>query len=475
MKNRLYFWCPDSKKEQTLSILKSYENFFKSSVDVFNLLKCKSNHELIPEDWDSSLIFNLYDCNNENISIINSEISFLYSIIPFIIYDISKFEDEIQSLFSKSNELSDFITIDKTVKINKLDQLLNEKQVNYINKKEKYLKSLIDISLSKKDEKPLHFHQLIENSINFLNKEINVPYFILPSQKELVSQIIFNERVTQLLHSQVEIAYFINSEINPVDGWLNYETKENLTSLTNPFLSINLDSNLSGNINIFEYFPRKILLNDGFSSLYGTIGESHYLNDNLQSPSSVRIMRKQPDLFALRFDEDLSNALNLQNKLKCTKVIYIKSGLGSFMPNSTSGLSVDYWLESSNNNIEKTRSYENENFNLCFPILFPGTSNTISIRALTSMGGEDEKLHKLTLDVNQIASEDISGKIFGLRLINSVNHFVIDFRFAHALDKASFKIDYETKFNTKIFLAFTQKINSIFEYEKLQTLYLTIY
>jgi hypothetical protein len=361
-------------------------------------------------------------------------------------------------------------TADSAV-ISEKNLIFSSSQKEFLNEKEFEIREIFEMCRNIEKDRSAHLHRHLELAEGYLSRTISAPEFFFSSEREIIADLIFNERVKELLSAQVELAYFANSEIDPVDGWLEYLTKENSFEARNPFISVSMDSSTHGAIRRIEYFPRKLLLNDGFSSLYWSPSDSSSSFSSTFSVASekYRIMRKQPDLFAIRFDEPI--ALEEGNiHPHCSKVLYLKSGLGSFMPNSTTGFTLDYWLEQADQLEDK-----GEFAWLHFPLLFPGTAEMIHLRALTSLGGEDQTLYNLKNEKVYLQTSQVPGSLFGIRLINSATHFIIDIRFAKEIEEISFSKDGNPRENTLIKLAFKHSLTMFKGYERIQSMYFCVY
>ncbi len=474
----LYIWSPESRREQLrapvgdfLSFLHQYRN--RISVVLSDEMKDLFSAELaqlsvISPDSATELLHPQKNHADKN-----------YTLYPIIACNLRSFEKGSEDFLSLLHEPDSkhysfwdsfrenaklFITsaTEKTI--------LTDDQKNLLEEKEHELKTLLLKCESMKEDRPLHLHRHLELAKEHLTKNLKLPCFYFETDSKTIRESLFNERVRSLLHAQVELAYFANAEIDPVIGWLEYLIKENSFEVCNPFMSLSMNTNTYGAITKIEYFPRKILLNDGFNSLYYSISDSSIPKEQKKNPKpsqNYRIMRKQPDLFAIRFDEPLSH-LN-DTEPVCCKIIYFKSGLGSFMPNSTTGFSLEYWLE----NAETLP--DTSDIRLHFPLIFPGDAQSIHLRALISAGGEDDRLYPLSEQTTNIHSSEVAGSLYGIRLIHSITHFIIDLRFAHQLNSLSFAKKEERSENTHIDLSFSQKAASIKDYDRLQSMYFCIY
>ena len=124
-----------------------------------------------------------------------------------------------------------------------------------------------------------------------------------------------------------------------------------------------------------------------------------------------------------------SNSISHKNfDAELIKHYTFKSGLGAHRPNSTTGFSLEYWLESSNSPQDLTLALE---FNISLPSTTPGV---LSLRPLISGGGVSE--HRYDLSQEHSFSKHVlqdEGIICGARLVDGVTDFVLDIRSAKEL------------------------------------------
>lgn len=404
--------------------------------------------------------------------------------------NLCKLESILESLHESSN--SGNLNL---VEISKKEILTNKAieiglpREKIIQKKEHELRTLLSSCTQTLNEKPGSVHKHTTLAQDLLEAKIEAPVFFFSEEKQEISDMLFYSRMKQLLSAHVELMYFIHDQTDPVTGWLEVKSDEHIFELKNPFLSLTLDIQKYGLISLIEYYPRKTLLLEGAESAYCCITEEETLHEDIlphhiqgtstqairneEKKMDYKIIRRQSDLYAVRFDEPIvEHFINSSEKaaqITCCKVFYIKSGLGSFVQNSTTGFTLEYWLE----NLNETK--ESSLFSINLPILFPGDKETISMRALSAMGGEDNKLHYLKDIPGIIRSEEIQGGLFGLRIINSVSHFVIDYRFARPINVIKYHSYGDSAGSSLINLSFSQKPQSLSGYERLQEMHFSIY
>jgi len=376
--------------------------------------------------------------------------------------------------FKLENNDESFTTPD-IVQIKSMNDFYSDSLSTLLDSKKKFLQKQFSLADTIKDDRPLHLLERLKLAISKADSRDLYPEYILKKDLALIEEILFRFEYRKLLMAQVDLAYFIHAGIEPQIGWIEYDApsieQPEKYEIRNPFLSLQHDLTHGGVITKIDYFPRKFLLNESSPSLFFSIGRISTPKEFEPIASSLdkwRLMRKQPDLISLRFDEEPIS--NLEENALCTiaKVIYLKGGLGSFMPNSTSGFSCEFWIE------EWLGKNSTIPLNLHLPLLFPAQQELIQIRALSPFGGETDTLYNAESAL-LIKKDSIESGLSGIRLINSAEHFVIDIRFTRPINNINLIPKKSFKTKTLLDIRFELDFNSALTYEKVQALHFCIY
>jgi hypothetical protein len=256
----------------------------------------------------------------------------------------------------------------------------------------------------------------------------------------------FAETYHALLQAQVSLDAIGHSEIDPRDGWIELnpgeQTPENSGCdwiLDNPFLRLYFSTQASG-IKAIDYKPRKIQLlplNPKFLSFRGavlkTIEESPPFTPELLSPPlgpEFRVIMKSPSLIRARLSEKLRSPLAdpTSETALLNKDFTVRAGLGAFLQDATTGFSLEYWLENCTWNDK-----DSLNLALAWHIYLPsGEQESLSARPLLCVGAQAEQTVSLASSV-RLDSSAFPGGLHGVRLIDGVQGYTIDFRSAKKL------------------------------------------
>lgn len=258
---------------------------------------------------------------------------------------------------------------------------------------------------------------------------------ILNSTNEKASYENRSEYYKHVIFSQVDVDTILKPEVDPNNGWVEHRLLTDGDSRESLFLDTQLMSmqvgidDFHGQIRSLEYKPKKINLahteNSNLSNEYlctsvGSCSEKE--NDNeIQKPCTYSIIKDTPDVVCAQFSLPLSS----QNTLK--KNIEIRSGIGAHLNNSTTGFSIEYWIESDEINTDQL---------LCSSWTLTPKSEVLSacrIQPLLCVGAvSDESFcpdKEIVFDKNSI-----SAGIYGLRFIDGVHTLAIDFRWSQAIE-----------------------------------------
>ncbi len=288
---------------------------------------------------------------------------------------------------------------------------------------------------------------------------------------ELSISLTLNRHTWELLlAAHVIIDTCLHSKIDPVEGWLNKSTIKNSskTAITSPFIYAISDENNS--TPRLYYTPRKTLispLKDNFCLAFKTeetkwkvSSECHTNQNSTQSQSTP--MRNSPNLYGIKLRRHLDS-------IDSFSVLYLKSNLGGFEKESTSGVQLDYWYES-------IGSYMPTGTSIAFfaSILFPSYMHSLSFRYLSSFGGSSTNLFPAE-PVMKINSIDQEGDINGVRIIDGINHLIMDLRLFTPLNSIEILSSYQGANTTKIDIHLVFPIESISKLKEIQTFHLSIY
>ncbi|HQH27753.1 MAG TPA: hypothetical protein PLP17_10185, partial [Oligoflexia bacterium] len=251
-----------------------------------------------------------------------------------------------------------------------------------------------------------------------------------------------------LLEAQVAVDKIWRPETDPVDGWVDLAAVPRAdggeeTVVDNPFQRLYFAHSLGGALVEYDYKPRKLnLLNceartansvpafcgklltreagGGFTQLGGEF-----------SFSSVRLIRKSPDLLKVRFVEKLEAGASGARR-EWTGSLYkdftVRAGLGAHQANATTGFSLEYWLESD------VPAAADMFVGVEWTMMLPsGDPRVMSARPLLCVGGESERVLALTQSW-LLDSAFHPGGLYGVRLIDGLEGLVIDLRASHRLD-----------------------------------------
>ncbi len=287
-----------------------------------------------------------------------------------------------------------------------------------------------------------------ENPLEYVNKErlANAKKWYLRSQHRPSTQndsslslslALRKKTYHCLLHAQVEIDAIYHPEIDPNDGWLEESRVTNpdgtLASITlhTPFAHY-LFSPLSGaGLRALGYKPRKLALLDvGDGSARTSFSALLCEKDGCESeqelvPGELSIPRKNPGVYVVRATQSLDPE-RYGKEAQVVKDFMIKSGLGAHRPNATTGFSLEYWLEGVAQDALDSKTQLAISCHYLPPSL---SGELLQLRALLPAGGISDEACSLEVE----RSISLPRSLSGVRLIDSLDQFVIDFRSAKPL------------------------------------------
>jgi hypothetical protein len=469
----IYLWVVPSKVEALTKPIDEFLHYIELHSGTCRLLIHRNADWLTPAEYPL-LHFHYTDQDQET----EGSISNLY---PMVITSLSQFESEKEKIINYLKSTDTSLVPEDYAFFPSAEAIISKQAFTIFEEKKGSILNQLELAESLRPERPKHLHSHLTEAKKLVSQLDSHPSYIQNSQYQSFSSFFFREIYSLLLSAQVEIAYFIYGGIDPVDGWIHHQkSRINNTSvweIRNPFLSISNNLECHGAISRIEYFPRRFLLNNNTNAFIFSLSDKGVQEESFPpsvtstSPATYRIMRNQPDLFGIRFEEALStNEAEPHETLTCSKVFYVRSGLGSFIPNSTTGFTCEYWLEG-----EKDPD-KNSLLNLYFPLLFPASPENIKIRALSSFGGENELLHSIDKEnAVYLNQKEVAGNLFGIRVIHTINHFIIDFRFSKMIEGVSIRSEMKDEETTLLNLNFTQQAYSVLGYDHLQAMHFCIY
>lgn len=243
-----------------------------------------------------------------------------------------------------------------------------------------------------------------------------------------------------IIHAQVEMDTIYNPEVDPIVGWVKQELidldKDNkkFLQLDTQLMTLHFDLEKSGSVINFEYKPRKANLVNFFEELPESYFAIDYLFEgelekiSLENQNKITLnkidylnTKHSLDLCGFRFISEIAE------EVKLIKHYSFKAGIGAYLPNSTTGFSIEYWLESAKE--LKDNLYLVNQFSLLFP---SGSELGLTIKGLGSFGGIGENSFEASKS-QLLNSGSVAGGLYGLRMIDGVTNLTIDIRFSKAI------------------------------------------
>lgn len=275
----------------------------------------------------------------------------------------------------------------------------------------------------------------LQSALKWFRRSQHLP----PATEHASSLLLKKQCVNCLLHAQVEIDAIYHPETDPSDGWLqveqelyNYGELESFV-LQTPFARHHFTSREGGGLQALDYKPRKLALLDANKGEPRT-SFTAYLAQNSEEAEATPIAekgilsvpRKNPGLQVIRATQPLRHS-QLGRDALVVKDFMIKSGLGAHRPNSTCGFSLEYWLEGYAGKDELDANLEL--VVECFYAPPSLSGELLQLRSLLPAGGISDDACSLEVLRHITLPEQLSG----VRLIDSLDQFVIDFRSAKPL------------------------------------------
>ena len=291
------------------------------------------------------------------------------------------------------------------------------------------------IEISELELKP-NKSSLVERKIGKALKYLDVAKnfkILFQEDTPTISSAVFYEIFRLSLFCEVEINYARHDNTDPVTGWINsskYFPQELPITLSNPFLGIKFARGNSGIIDCVDYFPRKISLNQFRPTIYfSTQLDSLGIPKAKPNSESPILMRRNPDLYGLKFLEKFAST-------EISKVFYFRSGLTPLGNYSTTGFEFDFWIEEELKKLPSQGEITPLYLNIALSLQCD--ASLIRFRTLSEVGGvSPETLDLEKGDKLNITKSETAGGLRGLRIIDSANYLVLDYRFTKSIGNIS--------------------------------------
>jgi hypothetical protein len=208
-----------------------------------------------------------------------------------------------------------------------------------------------------------------------------------------------------------------NPEVDPAEGWIRREDLIIDTQLARYYLSA------SGNLVGLSYKSLKY-------ELMAIFAESQLLSSfktdliATETPTKIQPLKHTKDLLSLRCHEQV-----LEGTI--VKEFTFRGGVGAHLPNSTTGFSVEYWLD---DNFKRSTPNQLINLQLCFLPPSAEPSSTL-FKPLLCVGGVSEDSFTLEKEIT-ISGTSQPGGLYGVRFVDGISDFTIDIRTSKYLDEA---------------------------------------
>ncbi len=259
---------------------------------------------------------------------------------------------------------------------------------------------------------------------------------ILPSRRAIVEHVV---------RAQVEIDTLMKPETDPTIGWVDYELRDfdgdgiDDVIADTQLLRLAFSAGTAGGLASFEYKARKADLTGAYhpdgnceSFVDGLLeiaadkikpadlpGISARITPAQGDRAETLVTKHTKDLFGLRL-------LRSSGKQRWVKHYTLRAGIGAHLSNSTTGFSCEYWIEG---DVPAPSASAVTRFVFLLP---SATDSGASLRPLASAGGESQKVFPLAEPL-VLKHGDVEGGLYGGRLIDGIENFVMDIRSAKPL------------------------------------------
>ena len=246
-----------------------------------------------------------------------------------------------------------------------------------------------------------------------------------------------SEFYEHLIRGHVDMEASFYPDVDPNTGWINHKVIDTTSSqgelivVNSQLMRLYLLPNQGGGIGAFFYKPRKINL------CMPTLGSPDNLcatfrlrkiksSDNSYcsalNKSKALVTRQTLDALYIRF---LTPLLIPNADISIASEFRFNAGIGAHLANSTTGLSLEYWIEGDTNNFNSTEDYL---IDLTWSILLPcATPDALSLSSLQCVGGVSKSTVSMA-EQQTIKNSDVEGGLYGARLIDGLQSLVIDLR-----------------------------------------------
>lgn len=282
-----------------------------------------------------------------------------------------------------------------------------------------------------------------------------------------------------VISADVEIEAIRYADIDPNEGWARLLEKTptaDYYTIDTQLLRMTFSRKSHGGLISCHYKPRKINLcnvlcqSDYRYSFCTSLIEkpenaSQLLHSAPAAPATeINYLknRRTSGLVGIR----LTKSFAQHSDVKLVEDYTVRSGLGAYNNNSTTGWTFEHWLEGKPSDNALVRI--DFHFQLATPI-----PHAISTRALTIASAEAE--HAAFLDKpHLLQTNDISGGLHGIRLIDGINNFTIDLRSAKPLVAATVIPQIEGEVLQGIAASFYLPAKNLLEDNHSNTIYVSI-
>lgn len=257
-----------------------------------------------------------------------------------------------------------------------------------------------------------------------------------------------------VLVAQVEADTIRNPEIDPSVGWVRHELidydqdGEEEVVIDTQLIRLYIERSRAARIVELDYKPRKVDLLNIFDPT-GQAATSRFLllptggqpvdatklREALASApqtidSKLTVTKRTLDLLELAFEHPIAGAGGQSSVTRLCKHLQVKSGIGSHLPNSTTGFSTEVWLEGQ-------KPPEGTLLLAQFSFMLPsGDPDVLSTRPLVAFGGAFERAFGCHVD-HVFLPQHVPGGAYGIRLIDGIDSFILELRCSKPLPVAA--------------------------------------
>ncbi len=238
-----------------------------------------------------------------------------------------------------------------------------------------------------------------------------------------------------ILRAAVELDTISHLDVDPNEGWVTFEWIKKTEGseyglIDTQLLRLFLMADRGGEIVGFDYKPQKLNLSDrALSERFGVLDKEtkkiRFLTTAEGLKTKVFPTKETKGLLSVRFEQTAS-VPELTGKF--LRDLTIKSGIGAHLTNSTTGFSIEFWLEELQWNAQDELLFI-QTWNIALPTFSP---ELLVARPLLCVGGVADAEFDLSREI-WTENSDYPGGLHGVRLIDSVKTFVMDLRTARPI------------------------------------------